>query len=189
MPKEILKEAHPKVRYRVIRNNLDFIKFIASIAGEKATNEKVDQWAEKLKTPEAIFEFVQTQVKYTRDPITMDTIRHPQVLLERVERHGVTYADCDCKSTLLASLLLNRGYPVRFIAAHIILPGETSKDYYKINHTYLEFRDVYGATPDKWIALEPSAKKVVKMGYVATNVIDIYRVYVTVRGHKVEGES
>ena len=183
-----MPQPEQKVRYRVIRNNLEFIKLIASIAGEKSTDEKVDQWAEKLRTPEAIFEFVQNKVKYTRDPITMDTIRHPQVLLERVEKQGYAYGDCDCKTCLLASLLLNRGYPVRFLAAHIIKPNETKKDYNNINHTYLEFRDVYSKTPDKWLPLEPSSKQKVAVGFKAPNVVDVYRVYVSVGGQKIEEE-
>ena len=189
-----------KVRYTTINNNLDFIKLMARRAGQFATNEKVDQFSEKYWLQGkalAIFNVIQGAVtgdatrlrgvKYVRDPVVMDTLRWPNVLIERIEKNGRAAGDCDCKTMLLASCLMNRGYPVRFIAAHLIQPKETRTDRKAINHVYLEFKDVYGTDKDKWLPVEPSSKNGMAIGTRAPNVIDLYRVYVTFGGNKVDG--
>ncbi|MDD5530893.1 MAG: hypothetical protein PHX21_12820 [bacterium] len=174
------------VRYVTINDNLDLIKLMGKRAGEYSTNEIVDEWAERLHlkggVPE-MFEFARSVVVYNKDPIIMDTLRMPDVLLKRIAKEGRTSGDCDCASLLLGTMLLNRGYPIRFIAAHIIGKNEPKSEYNGINHVFLDYRDEDSRTKAKnWVALEPSAKDKVPVGYQAPNCIRLYEVYPKVKG-------
>jgi len=169
----------------ILPNNLEFIKLIMKTAIEDMSHPLVDKWADRLYAqggPRAIFDFVQKKVKYIKDPVVWDTIRAPHVILRRYEEQGVTYGDCDDKTSLLAALLMNRGYPVRLVAAHHIKPGETPADYNSINHVYLEYKE-----GDKWIPLEPSSTTV-RFGEKAASVIPLHYIYAEV-GNKLIAEG
>lgn len=178
----------PKVKYVRVKNNLEFCKYVAKIAGEEATHSIIDRWAEKLGTAEKIFLFVRDNIQYIRDPIIMDTIRRPHVLLERYEKGEKVAGDCDCKTALLGALLLNRGYPVRFVASHIIKGDETKAQRSVINHIYLEYRNIYGKEPNKWIPLEASSKRKFSIGYQSPAVLPLYRIYVVVGKETIKKE-
>lgn len=84
---------------------------------------------------EAIFDFVQNDIRYVQDPVDVEKLQTPPVTLQL--RSG----DCDDKSTLLAALLEAIGHPTRFQAI-----GLTHR---AIDHVYVETR--LGAD---WIALD-----------------------------------
>lgn len=58
----------------------------------------------------AVHAFVRDQIRYVRDIEGVETLQTPDKTLEFGQ------GDCDDKSTLLASLLLAIGHPVRFVA-------------------------------------------------------------------------
>ena len=58
----------------------------------------------------AIQKWVRANIRYTRDPITTETLKTPQALLE--SPHG----DCDDQATLVAALAMSIGFPARFVA-------------------------------------------------------------------------
>ena len=82
-----------------------------------------------------IFDFVQRQIRYTKDVRGVETLHTAdRVLLNRA-------GDCDDKAILVASMLEAIGHPTRFIAVGF-MPG-------RFSHVFTETR-----IGDKWIALE-----------------------------------
>lgn len=65
----------------------------------------------------AIQRWVRQNIRYTRDPITTETLKTPHALLE--SGHG----DCDDQATLVAALAMSIGFPARFIAIGLQMPG------------------------------------------------------------------
>lgn len=59
----------------------------------------------------ALFDFVQQNIRYTRDPFGYEWVQ--SVVPTLVTGHG----DCDCHAVLLGSLLMSVGYPVRLVIA------------------------------------------------------------------------
>lgn len=59
---------------------------------------------------EAIQDWVRTNIRYTRDPLYVETLKTPHALLE--DRQG----DCDDQATLVAALALSIGFKPRFVA-------------------------------------------------------------------------
>lgn len=84
---------------------------------------------------EALFHFVQNDIRYLQDIADIETLQTPVVTLE--ERAG----DCDDKSTLLAALLESINHKTRFKA--IGCGGEP------ISHVYIETR-----IGRDWVALD-----------------------------------
>ncbi len=72
----------------------------------------------------ALFDFVQQNIRYTRDPFGYEWVQ--SVVPTLVMGHG----DCDCHTVLLGSLLMSVGYPVRIVIAGSA-PG-------KFHHVFLE---------------------------------------------------
>jgi transglutaminase-like putative cysteine protease len=59
---------------------------------------------------EAIQRWVMAHIRYTRDPITTETLKLPRALLESPQ------GDCDDQATLVAALAMSIGFPARFVA-------------------------------------------------------------------------
>lgn len=174
-----------------LQDNYAFIRKVGEVAFQDATHPKVDEWADKLwiegrrkygtgNEARALFDFCQHKITYCKDPVTRDTIRMPHVILERYEEHGGVAADCDDKTCTLGALLMNRGYPVRFVGAHHIQEGENNREYREINHVYLQFKDDSG----NWITLEPSSQ-IAPFGQLGTNVLPLYHVYANIGGERI----
>lgn len=89
---------------------------------------------------EALFNYVRDFVRYVRDPVGLESLTIPPVVLQR------QVGDCDDQSTLLATLLEAVGYPTRFVLA-----GYQSRDY---EHVFLE-TFVNG----EWFACDPILKQ------------------------------
>lgn len=77
------------------------------------------QWFQQVK---ALWEFVKSDIRYTRDVKDVETLYYPEQTLAQ------GYGDCDDKAVLLASMLLATGHPVRFIAVGFE-PGQYSHVY------------------------------------------------------------
>lgn len=172
-----------KTRYIRVASNLDFCKYVAKVAGESATESIVDQYAERLRNPKAMYDFVRQYAYYSKDPSTMDTLRRPSMVLARIKRGQRVGLDCDCATCLLAALLINKGYIVRVVPAHIIKASEKKSEYKHINHIFLQFKD-----KNKWISLEPSSRMPLAMGSQHPSVLPLYYIYITVGGSKLNDE-
>jgi transglutaminase-like putative cysteine protease len=59
---------------------------------------------------EAIQRWVMAHIRYTRDPITTETLKIPHALLQSPQ------GDCDDQATLVAALAMAIGFPARFVA-------------------------------------------------------------------------
>jgi transglutaminase-like putative cysteine protease len=85
----------------------------------------------------AIYYWVLSHVRYTRDPSIVEQVKTPRATIE----DGV--GDCDCMATLLGALAMTLGYQVRFVAASYDGSGEPS-------HVWVE-----AETKSGWFALDP----------------------------------
>ncbi len=98
----------------------------------------------------AIQRWVRQNIRYTRDPITTETLKLPYALLEA--RHG----DCDDQATLVAALAMSIGFPARFIAIGLEAPGS-------FEHVYAEVQ--LGTI---WVSVETT--EAVDIGWQPENV-------------------
>jgi len=146
-----VKPIEPK--YYEFRNNADFLAYLANTAMLQATKPMVDRLATQLWNKggiEAIYDFCLNKVKYTKDPYGVEAVRLPEVIATDYFAGLDISGDCDDKTLLLASLLLNRGYKIRLIGAHYLYGGGGKNE---INHVYLEY---YDNNLKKWIPLDPA---------------------------------
>lgn len=67
---------------------------------------------------EALLTWVRNHVRYTRDPIDVETVKSPTALLQEIVESSThrAAADCDDQVVLLAALLSSIGYGTRFVA-------------------------------------------------------------------------
>jgi transglutaminase-like putative cysteine protease len=92
-----------------------------------------DEWAEL----EDLHRFVRDEIRYVRDIRDVETVQAPRYTLD------VLAGDCDDKVTLLASLALAIGYPIRYVT---IRTNPRRREL--MTHVYLEaFCRRYGWTP------------------------------------------
>lgn len=82
---------------------------------------------------------VRRRVRYVRDPIDVEALASPRLVLE----HG--HGDCDELATLLASLAMNVGIPARFVAA---TPDAGDAEW---RHVWVELQ-----IGDRWLAADPT---------------------------------
>lgn len=98
---------------------------------------------------QAIFNYVQNYIRYTRDIRGVETIQPAEYVLSR----GT--GDCDDKAVLLASMLESIGHPTRFVA--LGFRGN------KFSHVLVESK-----IGNKWVALETTEP--VRMGWYPPKV-------------------
>lgn len=92
----------------------------------------------------AIYRWVQDNIRYERDPYKKDIIETPIRTLQ------LRIADCDAMTTLIGSLLLSMGYPVKIK----LIQQKQAKDY----HIYV-LVGIPPGQPKKWIALDATFNK------------------------------
>jgi len=102
-----------------IYNTVDVIH---KIVKSSSNNPYVRKWAEKiirnipaknkLGEVDAIHDFVKWKVRYTKDPLDMEYVQTPLVLLKAIELGEIPMGDCDDMTTLALSLYRSIGYPV-----------------------------------------------------------------------------
>lgn len=145
---------------RGVRRTLDAMR---SLVRAFRVNTEIRQAATSLifTTPErmasseaaALFEWVQSSVRYVRDVHEVETLSTPLVTLRG--RIG----DCDDQVTLLAALLESVGYPTRFVAAGYSEPGQ-------LDHVYLQaFLD------GQWIDMDPTERN--PMGWAPPDPVTV----------------
>jgi hypothetical protein len=88
----------------------------------------------------ALFEWVQHNIRYTKDPFRLEVLRSPRRMLE------LRAGDCDDMSILLGAMLEAIGHPVR-----LVLAGPDPLRPRLFTHVYLE---VY--YKGRWIPLDPT---------------------------------
>jgi transglutaminase-like putative cysteine protease len=124
------------------------LRHMARLAREYSKNPRIRATAEMIVRPiqtrayraevDALHAMVQTEIRYTRDPLYFETLSTPTRILD------VRVGDCDDMATLLAALLLSIGHPVRFVAMAQERGAPPS-------HVYVETK--VGMT---WIPLDPT---------------------------------
>jgi len=163
-----------KVKTKKFRSNAEFLEYIAQLAAQFSIDPRVDALANELYNKggvKAIFDFVHDKVKYNKDPYGFEKVTTPDLMIEQHFRGEPISGDCDDKVLLLASLLMNKGFPVRIVGAHYLM-GEGGRN--EINHVYLEFKDVTARDPrrrEKWIPLDPSYSG--RFGTKASSVVPL----------------
>lgn len=84
----------------------------------------------------AVFQYVQQNIRYLQDINNVETIQTPEATLT------LGQGDCDDFSTLLASMLESIGHPCRFTAVGFEVPGE-------YDHVFIQ--TLIGT---RWVALD-----------------------------------
>jgi hypothetical protein len=69
---------------------------------------------------------VAEKVRYLNDPLTTEWVKDPERLVEEIEAHGVTAADCDESALLLATMWRQIGREVEYVTVGFGLPGSYS---------------------------------------------------------------
>lgn len=96
------------------------LSLMVRLAREYRANAHIRQLAESIVSnvpeknftaeAEAITEWVKRNIRYTLDPVDIEMVKAPDIVLSSGQ------GDCDDKSLLLASLLESAGHPARFVA-------------------------------------------------------------------------
>lgn len=90
----------------------------------------------------AVFNAVRRSFRYTKDPVTAELVKTPEVLMNEITRGGVAIGDCDDYVTFLIAALQAVG-----IEAH---PTVVSEDGGTYGHVLVRYRGRGG-----WTALDP----------------------------------
>lgn len=101
----------------------------------------------------ALFNYVQSMIRYQQDVYGVETLASPEVTLAR--RVG----DCDDMSTLLCALFESVGYPTRFVAAGYQSPGD-------FEHVYCQV-----CIDGQWIDCDPTEPE--PMGYAPPGAVSL----------------
>ena len=113
---------------RVMRQLIDrslsdasFVRFTRDVVRNVAAHDELGEL-------EAIYNWALSNIRFTKDPLTKETLFPPQELLK------IRAGDCDDFSMLLSAMALALGYPARLItvAANGMEPGEFSHVYSEV---------------------------------------------------------
>lgn len=88
--------------------------------------------------------YVKSSVEFERDPVDVEGLTDPALLLERIAQHGTARGDCDDAAILLSALLESIGVRTRFIALSIRRDG-------RFHHVAVEGQQKGGG----WYLLDP----------------------------------
>lgn len=135
------------------------LEIMADLVRQYRKNDQIRQLAANLVkdvTPKdwigeikAIRDYVQNEIRYTRDVYDTETLHTPDEIIFR--KHG----DCDDKSLLVATLLQAIGHPARFVAIGFV-PDEYS-------HVYPETR-----IGTRWFTVETTEP--VELGWIPPGI-------------------
>ena len=89
----------------------------------------------------ALFQWVQSAIRYTKDPFSKEKLYPPKELLK------IRAGDCDDMSMLLGALALSLGYPARLITL-----GANPDSPNEFSHVYVEVEVPAGS--GQWVALD-----------------------------------
>jgi len=96
--------AHQRKGHPVVR------RLSLAILENRFSGTKSHNYAQEAK---AIAEFVQKNVRYVKDPLGIEYLQDPLMMIENLER-GIATGDCDDMSLLIATLLLSIGHQPYF---------------------------------------------------------------------------
>lgn len=136
---------------------------IRTLASEILTPRAGGTWMVPPKDWEkevnALFNFVQERIRYTRDVTNLDTYHRAIRVLQ------LRMGDCDDMVILLGSLLQSVGYPVLL---KIVDTTESPEGY---NHIYL-LVGLPPTAPSQWIALDPTVRHKAGWEVAESNIRD-----------------
>lgn len=89
----------------------------------------------------AVYEWVKRNIRYTKDPVTKETLYPPAELLK------IRSGDCDDIAMLLGALMIALGYPARLVTI-----SANASDPNEFSHVYLEAEVPPGS--GQWIAMD-----------------------------------
>lgn len=116
------------------QSDAEFVSFAVNIARSAPAYDELGE-------AEALYRWVKGNIRYTKDPVTKETLFPPSELLKR--RAG----DCDDISMLLGAMLLAIGYPARLITV-AANPGNPQE----FSHVYTEGEVPAGS--GQWVAMD-----------------------------------
>jgi transglutaminase-like putative cysteine protease len=107
----------------------------------------------------AVYYFTLGNVRYMRDPRTVELVRAPHVVVQELSRGKTPSLDCDDMASLIAALLLAMGNEVRIVTVafrHVF--HRNNRQY---SHVFVQARE---PRTQQWITLDPvAAEKTVQM--------------------------
>lgn len=95
---------------------------------------------------EAILAAVRRSMRYTADPLGVETIKSPTFAVREIKQKGRAVMDCDDASVLTAALIRAVGIPTRF---KVIKDSPT-----EFTHVYLE-----ALVDNQWVKVDPIARE------------------------------
>lgn len=146
-PEEVLKSQKPllvktKNQPGGVAGNMHTIKVMRQVAHDLKGHPTIRALAlailnyygvksqDYVDEAKAIGKYVQNKVQYVKDPLGIEQLHNPIMLIEQIQR-GVARGDCDDMSLLIATLLLSIGHQPYF---KIVRFNSTSGSY---NHIYV----------------------------------------------------
>lgn len=110
--------------------------------------EQVRNQAEygKLGEIDAILTSVRRSMRYTPDPVGVETVKSPTFIMREIKAKGRAAMDCDDASVLAATLIRAVGVPTRF---KVIKDSPT-----EYTHVYLE-----ALVDGSWVKVDPIARE------------------------------
>jgi hypothetical protein len=117
--------------------NASFVNFAKSLVQNVPSH---DEWGEV----EAIYDWVHSNIRFTKDPYTKETLYPPSEILSMRHRAGF---DCDDISMLLGALYLATGYNARLVT---VAANEQSAQ--EFSHVFTEVEVPPGS--NNWIAAD-----------------------------------
>lgn len=127
---------------------------IRNLALQLVSDLPSKKWSAEIN---ALFFFVQNNIRFVRDINGVETLQTPDVTLT------LGQGDCDDQSILLAALLESIGHPARFVAVGF------SPEFYE--HVFVESKLGVG-----WIPLDPTEKH--PAGWYPPNIVEKLVMYI-----------
>jgi Transglutaminase-like superfamily len=90
---------------------------------------------------QAVYEFVRQSIRYTKDPVTKETLYPPMELLK------IRAGDCDDIAMLMGAIMIALGYPARLVTI-----SANASDPNEFSHVYLESEVPPGS--GQWVAMD-----------------------------------
>ncbi len=190
---KILEISDKNIKYEV-QSIDDFAKLMVERAQHYAQHPIIHSYAAKImpkmkknvpynkEYPRLVYLIARDKIRYHREYsgiskvgdkeyITSEIILSPVAIIEAIKKGEQPLGDCDDKSLFIASMLLNKGFPVRYVLAHIKqnIPNE---DLEQPNHIYVEYKE---PGSDKWIPLDASGNN--EFGKISNRTIPLKRYY------------
>lgn len=100
----------------------------------------------------AIYYWVLAHTRYANDPKTVELVRSPRLLVDRMLRGETPSVDCDDLCCLLCALFLSMGREVRIVT--VAFKNAYYNNQRQYQHVYVQVRE---PRTQQWIVLDPVA--------------------------------